>query len=73
MSNRTLIEINHDYVQDISNNRDAIVGFLLNYLTSGDARDFDNLAYYGIRIVGMKHHSDPHSIKWGSIEDKEEG
>lgn len=71
MSNRTLIELNHDYWDRIARNPDEFIIALILYLGSGDKETSDKLSRYGLRIIGMKHHSEGHDIKWGSITEQE--
>jgi len=54
MSNRTMIEINHDYPPD---RRDAIawVDKMLAFYASGDPRELPD----GVTFFGTRHHSDP--------------
>ena len=54
MSNRTLIEINHDFSHRLD------VEFLATidrYLASGSRDDAEALERYGVRVIGMRHHS----------------
>lgn len=60
MSNRTIIEINHDCYSKINS-----VGFLdaiASYINSGSREDADDLERFGVRVFGMRHHSDPFSV-----------
>lgn len=60
MSNRTIVELNHDnaYKMDSRNFLTA----LSRYLGSGSQEDADRLESFGIRVFGMRHHSDPFSV-----------
>ena len=54
MSLRTLFEINHDYaVRDQSDLLEA----LQRYLNSADREAAEDLERFGIRVIGMRHHS----------------
>lgn len=55
MSNRTLIEINHDFLREIDSEpfRDA----LRRYINSADRLTADELTNFGVKVVGMRHHS----------------
>lgn len=66
MSNRTLIEINHDFSGDIGRNPEAFLSALLSYLASASRDRVLELDGFGITVFGMRHHSDPYSIDWGS-------
>lgn len=71
MSNRTLIEINHDYARDINT-----VGFLdaiAVYVRHADKESREALEQYGIRVFGTRHHSDGFDIKWGTSKATEPG
>lgn len=71
MSNRTLIEINHDRGDVIKNNPDNFISCLLYHLGTGDELSAKDLEYFGVRVIGMKHHSEGHDITWGSAQEKE--
>lgn len=65
MSNRTLIEINHDFAGEIDREDTQFVIDLVAYLRAGGERAKENLQQYGIRVLGTRHHSDGFCIKWG--------
>ena len=66
MSNRTLIEINHDFTGEIDKApTGSLENALLRYLRSADKQNAEALEQFGIRVFGMRHHSDPFSIRWG--------
>lgn len=57
MSNRTLIELNHDFCPS-TNQPDKVFAWalgLISYMRSGDKRDLPA----GITFKHMRHHSDP--------------
>lgn len=56
MSMRTLIELNHDYSDNLIS--PDFIGFLAQYLRSGARADAERLERYGARVVGMRHHAD---------------
>lgn len=62
MSNRTLIEINHDYAGKLG---DQFLAALGRYVRSGSISDAAELKQFGVRVFGMRHHSDGFNIKWG--------
>lgn len=55
MSMRTLIELNHDYSENLTN--PEFLTFLGRYLASGDERDANILRRFGAAVIGMRHHS----------------
>lgn len=55
MSNRTLIEINHDMVHDLD--RQFLVS-LRGFLTGGSSRCAEDLERYGVKIIATRHHSE---------------
>lgn len=69
MSNRSLLEFNHDYAHDIEKDPEGFVEALLLYLRTGVT---ENVAYgrqevfRGVRVFGMRHHSDGFAIQWGA-------
>ncbi len=72
MSNRSLMEINHDKSYRVEDSPTAFAESFMAYVNSGDIRTAIALEYFGVRVIGMKHHSDGHSIEWGGIIDKED-
>lgn len=54
MSNRTLIEINHDFAGRID---DEFTATLRDYLRSANAESAAWLKQYGVTVVGMRHHT----------------
>ena len=56
MSNRTLIELNHDYQHELGSAEFAQL--LRNYLGSGHKDDAVALERFGARVVGIRHHAD---------------
>lgn len=65
MSNRTLIEINHDRAHDI----DRALEFkstLYRYLCSGSSDDADLLEMFGVKVIAMRHHADNFHIPNGT-------
>jgi hypothetical protein len=55
MSNRTMVELNHDYYPDGDVAEKAWLQAMLTYLRSGDSKTLPN----GVTFLGMRHHSDP--------------
>lgn len=54
MSNRTLIEINHDFCGDLG---PTFLSDLERYLRSATRESADRLRVHGVSVVGMRHHS----------------
>lgn len=54
MSLRTLLEFNHDYA---ALGRDGLQEALQLYLNSASREHAEALEVYGIRVIGMRHHS----------------
>lgn len=57
MSNRTIVEINHDYACEIERAPVNFVVLLVRALSSGEATDWEPLRHYGIRFGVMTHHT----------------
>lgn len=54
MSNRSLIEINHDFgVRD----KPELLAALQRYLSSANREHAEALERFGIRVIGMRHHT----------------
>ena len=74
MSNRSLIEINHDYAAVIGLNDPVdFKEALIRYLRSANQPHADDLKRFGVRVIGMRHHSDPYRIKWGETIEEDGG
>jgi hypothetical protein len=58
LSNRTIIEISHDYARDIEARPDVFLHKLLCYLRSTNQDDRQDLKSFGVNIVGTAHHTD---------------
>lgn len=68
MSNRTLIEINHDHWSHIKDRPQQFADAVCRYLGSGSVSYAEELEYYGIRVFGMRHHTDAFDITWGFVK-----
>lgn len=67
MSNRTLIEINHDYCYQIEQGGALFLSLLRQYLRSGDKQRMnEHLERFGVRVITMRHHSEPFYIEEGT-------
>lgn len=63
MSIRSLIEINHDRCGTMSlADREAFLEALDAYVASGSQRTAEPLERFGLRVVGMRHHSNNYVI-----------
>lgn len=72
MSNRTLIEINHDFAGAFDRVPDLFVGIVAHLLRSGDSPEVrQRLEQFGIRVFGTRHHSDAFAIDWGGVKSAE--
>lgn len=67
MSTRTIIEINHDYLHDLSKDDDAYFKVLLSMLRSGvgasEKHLNTSLGVPGVRILAQRHHSETLHLK----------
>lgn len=54
MSNRTLIEFNHDLAREIT---PEFADALRQYLNSASLESAARLEMFGAKVVGMRHHS----------------
>ena len=63
MSNRTLIEINHDFAGDLERHPETLVA-MLAFLRSGYWPGHDRrwFARHGIDIITTRHHSEPRKL-----------
>ena len=71
MSNRSLIEINHDFSGTVRRDQNGFLNTLLAYLGSASPENAAALAHFGIKVFGMRHHSDPYAIDWGGHKHEE--
>jgi hypothetical protein len=70
MSNRTIIEINHDFAHTLDSHtaQRLFVIALRLALASGSDERWQALEHFGFRRITQRHHSDPISIKVGPYE-----
>jgi len=66
MSQRSLLEINHDLAAKIRAQPIAFAEALHRYLSSGGAADARALERFGLRLFGRRHHTEPFAIAWGA-------
>jgi len=57
MSNRSLIEINHDFAGRIDNHGIELLTRLAYYLRSASREAAEDLEPFGVKVIGMRHHS----------------
>lgn len=62
MSNRTIIEINHDFAHKIDREPEAFVSDLGTALRSGNRQAWEALERFGVRRAIMAHHSDARHV-----------
>ena len=55
MSNRSLLEINHDFYGEL--NTIAFRDALANYVTNPSLKNQEDLEQFGVRVFGIRHHS----------------
>lgn len=75
MSNRTLIEINHDYAHNIRDEPEHFAALMYRYLSSGSPTRIAGYlhSHFGVTIGPMRHHSDAEPfVPRGLDSDKEE-
>jgi len=65
MSNRSLFEFNHDYSHRIETSPEEFVAALQAYLRAGDRDTAEVLERFGVRLFGMRHHSEVFDVRWG--------
>lgn len=61
MSQRTVIEINHDLAHRF-HDRPDLVELIVRALSSGSERDWEPLRSYGIRRIVQLHHTDERKV-----------
>lgn len=57
MSHRTIIEVNHDYIEDIATDPVKTADFLRKLMWN-DWGDGERIHLQGVRKLGERHHSD---------------
>jgi hypothetical protein len=58
MSNRSLLEFNHDYSHKIKDDPQGFLDALQNYLRAAYPEHAETLGRFGIHWHGVRHHSD---------------
>jgi len=65
MSNRSMIEFNHDCWPKIEDDKDGFVNAVLEMSRAGGTpRAVEALERYGVTFVGTRHHSEPASVEY---------
>jgi len=64
MSTRTIIEINHDRLNDLAHEPEHMAT-LIRALASCDLRQLENDRVPGVRILAQRHHSETLNLKVG--------
>lgn len=59
MSNRSLLEFNHDLCFKIEGDPQLFVLVLTRYLSSASDESADLLKAFGVMVHGLRHHSEP--------------
>jgi len=64
MSNRTIVEINHDFWAKIKNDPEKFSALLLEYIRSLSHNAKDELRGFGCNTLATIHHTDEVSISF---------
>lgn len=62
MSNRSIVEFNHDYTHKIIENRDEFCTALIHALNGASYRHWEVLERYGARLAVTAHHSEDRKV-----------
>jgi hypothetical protein len=66
MSQRTFIEINHDHLSKIIDDPQQFVAVLYDSIRAKRQRNvFDMSSFWGVRLIGERHHSTPYKLEIG--------
>lgn len=68
MSNRTILEINHDYTHVIKADPEAFVAAILEGLRAGYPQAWEDAKRFGVTRYVMAHHSDERRIAVNGVE-----
>lgn len=73
MSNRTIIEINHDHGHSIIDNPDEFMAAISRLIRQGSNAGsvVDDLAEFGITVTPTAHHSEDRRVIIGNYFDRE--
>lgn len=67
MSNRTIIEINHDLWHKIQADPEGFTAEVVEYLRGCSPESRETLARYGVNVLGTVHHSDKIAISFNKL------
>lgn len=68
MSNRTIIEINHDFWHKIEDDKDTFAQLVVDFTRACDPEVADRLrARFGAAVLGTVHHSDKITISFNKL------
>lgn len=73
MSTHSLISLNHDYVTAIEKDPEGFVKALVAHMRLPGGPRTEALQDYHVVSFGVRHHSDPFSVKWGYNPEAEYG
>lgn len=73
MSNRTLIELNHDFTHYVEGEPEAFARALAAYARSASKENAEKLERWGVKVFGMRHHSEGYRITWGYTKASQSG
>jgi hypothetical protein len=65
MSQRTFIEINHDLLNKIEKDKAFFADRLCFALAGTHKPSQEELEWYGVKIIGQRHHSTPYKLEIG--------
>jgi len=69
MSQRTVVEINHDMPGQVSDElAEALYGLLMNAVRTGFAEDWEPLRHFGFTRITQCHHSEDRKVVIGDRE-----
>jgi len=68
MSQRTIVEINHDVPGTMLSSSDKFYGLLLDAVRSGFAEDWEPLRRFGFTRITQCHHSEDRKVVVGDRE-----
>lgn len=67
MSNRTIIEINHDLWHRIEGDREGFGTLIAQFTRACDPEIREHLQRYGCNVLGTVHHSDKVTISFNKL------
>ena len=68
MSNRTILEINHDYWHKIEADKEGCAGLIVEFTHACDSEVAATLQdRFGVNVLGTVHHSDKIAISFNKL------